>query len=293
MKISGVIILKNAVVNDYPFLESIHSLLPMVDEMIVSVDPGDDNTEEQIRSIHSDKVKIVMTHWDMTKRAGGAVYADETNKALDAVSPDADWIFYIQADEVIHEKDYSAILSAAKKYSHNDRVQGLLFRYIHFYGTYDYVGTGRQWYNYEVRMIKNKRSIRSYKDAQGFRIGNQKIKVVKVDADVYHYGWVKSPRNMKQKIDNTILFYNHDDEAIQRYKEDVLLFDFDNYGKLDLFNGTHPSVMKGRIERKNWTINFDLNSTTYSFKDQCLIFFEKLTGIRLFAFRNYKILRFL
>ena len=39
MKISGVIILKNAVLNDYPFLESIQSVLPIVDEMIVAIDP--------------------------------------------------------------------------------------------------------------------------------------------------------------------------------------------------------------------------------------------------------------
>lgn len=293
MKISGVIILKNAVLNDYPFIESIQSLLPLVDEMIVTIDPGDDNTEEQVRNIENDKIKIIHTHWDMSKRAGGAVYADETNKALDAVSKEADWIFYIQADEVIHEKDYQNILNSAKKYQKEKRVQGLLFRYIHCYGTYDYIGVGRQWYNYEVRMIKNDPKIRSFKDAQGFRIGNRKINVVKVDADVYHYGWVKSPRNMKQKIDNTILYYNNNDEALQRYREEVREFNFDNYGKLALFRGTHPAVMHCRIKNKNWTLNFNLNNTTYSFKDRFLIFFERLTNIRLFAFRNYNIIRFL
>lgn len=291
MIISGCIILRNAVVNDYPFVESILSVLPLVDEMIVSIDKGDDNTWDVITQINDPKIKIISSQWDMSKRSGGVVYADETNKVLDAVRPDSNWILYIQADEVLHEKDYPKILEAAKLYRNNTKVKGLLFRYIHFYGTYDYVGVGRQWYHAEVRMIKNDASIRSFKDAQGFRIGNTKIPVVKVDADVYHYGWVKSPEKMKKKIDNTIIFYNNDDEGIKRYREEVLSFAFDNFGKLGYFKGTHPAVMHERIQIKNWQLDFDISVNKYSFKDRLLIAFEKLTGVRLFAFRNYNIIR--
>lgn len=291
MNISGVIILRNAVINDYPAAESIRSVLPLVSEMIVSIDPGDDNTWDVISSMNDPKIKMIRSHWDMSKREGGKVYAEETNKALDAVSPDADWVFYIQADEVIHEKDHPAIIDTAKKYQHNNQVDGLLFRYIHFYGTYDFVGAGRQWYAYETRMIKNKSSIRSYKDAQGFRIGDQKINVVKVNADVYHYGWVKSPRKMKEKIDQTIVFYNNDDEGIRRYREDVIDFTFDNFGQLERFSGTHPMVMQERIDRQNWHLDFDLKKTTYSSKNKLLNMVEKWTGIRLFEFRNYRIIK--
>ena len=291
MIISGCIILRNAVINDYPFVESILSVLPLVDEMIVSVDKGDDNTWDVIRKINDPKIKIIPSHWDMTKRSGGVVYAEETNKVLDAVRSDSDWILYIQADEIIHEKDYPKILEAAKLYANHIKVKGLLFRYIHFYGTYDYIGTGRQWYHAEVRMIKNDPSIRSYKDAQGFRIGNEKIPVVKIDADIYHYGWVKSPEKMKKKIDNTIMFYNNDDEGIKRYREEVLSFSFDNFGKLDYFKGTHPAVMHDRIQIKNWQLDFDISINKYSRKDRLLIAFEKLTGVRLFDFRNYRQVR--
>jgi hypothetical protein len=219
------------------------------------------------------------------------VYADETNKVLDAVSSDADWILYIQADEVLHENDYPKILEAADKYRDNEKVKGLLFRYIHFYGTYDYVGNGRQWYRAEVRMIKNDSSIRSYKDAQGFRIGNNKIPVVKVDADVYHYGWVKSPKKMKQKIDTTIVFYNHNDENIQKFREEITSYSFDNFGKLSYYRGTHPQAMIERIATKNWQLDFDISVNQYSLKDRLLNFVEKITGIRLFDFRNYKVIR--
>jgi len=38
MKISGFTIIRNAVMNDYPVLEAIQSILPVVDEMVVLVE---------------------------------------------------------------------------------------------------------------------------------------------------------------------------------------------------------------------------------------------------------------
>ncbi len=102
MKITGLTIIRNAIKNDYPVVESITSILPVVDEMIVSVDKGEDDTLHLIQSIQSDKIRIVFSEWDMSLRQGGQVLAVETNNALQHVSPDSDWVFYIQADEVVH-----------------------------------------------------------------------------------------------------------------------------------------------------------------------------------------------
>ena len=117
MKITGLTIIRNAIKNDYPIVEAINSILPIVDEMIVSIDKGEDDTEQLIRNISSPKIKIVFSEWDMNLRQGGQVLAVETNKALQFVSTDTDWVFYIQADEVVHEKFHHNILEAAKKYS--------------------------------------------------------------------------------------------------------------------------------------------------------------------------------
>jgi len=51
MKISGFTIIRNAIKNDYPVVEAITSILPVVDEMIVSVGDSEDDTEELIKSI--------------------------------------------------------------------------------------------------------------------------------------------------------------------------------------------------------------------------------------------------
>ena len=170
MKVSGFTFVRNAVKYGYPVVESISSILPVVDEMVVCLGNSDDGTEELIKGIRSDKIKIVHSVWDETIRKGGKVLAVETNKALDATAADSDWLFYIQADEVVHEQYHAVIADAMKRYTADKKVEGLLFNYHHFYGSYKYIGDGRRWYSKEIRIIRNNKGIKSYKDAQGFRL---------------------------------------------------------------------------------------------------------------------------
>ncbi|MET0299701.1 MAG: glycosyltransferase family 2 protein, partial [Flavitalea sp.] len=192
MKISGFTIIKNALKNDYPIVEAIASILPVVDEMVVAVGDSEDDTENLIRQIGSPKIRIVQSTWDVQhNNKGGTILAVETNKAFDHISPDSDWAFYIQGDEILHEKYHDVIRATAERYKDDEKVDGLLFRYLHFFGTYDYVGDSRRWYHKEVRIIRNDKSITAYRDAQGFRRKGEKINVKPIDAYMYHYGWVK------------------------------------------------------------------------------------------------------
>ena len=289
MKISGFTIIKNAVKNDYPIKEAILSILPVVDEMIVSVGDSDDDTESLIRSIDSEKIKIVHSVWDPAIKTGGSILAVETNKAFEHIAPDSDWAFYIQGDEVVHEKYHAAIRAAAEKYKDDKAVDGLLFNYLHFYGTYDYVGDSRRWYHKEVRIIRNDKTISSYKDAQGFRKQGKKIRVKQIDAFIYHYGWVKSPQQMLQKQKNTVEFWSDQQEwnsSIQSQQ----VFDFSDFDSLEKFADTHPSVMLQRVKEKNWQVELDVNQKKFSLKEKLLYWFEKKTGKRLFDFRNYRII---
>jgi len=292
MKISGFTIIKNAIINSYPIIEAINSILPVVDEMIVLIGDSEDATEDLIKSIQSPKIKIHHSVWDKTLRTGGTVLAVETNKAFDLIDPESTWAFYIQADEAIHEKDFSAIKEACLKYKDDKKVQGLLFKYLHFYGTYDYVGDSRKWYNREVRIIRNNKSIQSYKDAQGFRInGKNKIPVKAIDATIYHYGWVKSPEQMDRKQKNVLRFWSSHDEGVAQLLATPDYFAFDNYDSLAKFSGTHPKVYLERIHQQNWKIEIDVSKKKFSLKNKLLYYFEKLTGIRLFDFRNYSVIK--
>ena len=291
MKITGITIIRNAIKNDYPIVEAISSILPVVDEMIVSIDRGEDDTEQLIKSISSPKIKIVFSEWDMNLRQGGQVLAAETDKVLRQVSADTDWIFYIQADEVVHEKYLRSILDATQKYKDDKKVEGLLFKYLHFYGTYDYVADSRKWYDCETRIIRNDKNITAYRDAQGFRRGATKLDVAAIDAYVYHYGWVKSPKQMKTKQKNVSRFWVEDDKELAACLAQEDFFDFNEFDSLQKFTGTHPAVMQQRIHAQNWKLDFDIRKKKLSFKNKFLYRFEKLTGKRLFAFRNHRIVR--
>lgn len=291
MKISGFTIIRNAIINDYPVVESISSILPIVDEMIVLVGNSDDDTEGMIRSINDPKIKIHHSAWDDSLRKGGQVLAVETDKAFQLIDKNADWAFYIQADEVVHEKYFSEIIAKCQKYKDEKKVEGLLFKYLHFYGTYGYVGDSRRWYSHEVRIIRNDKNIKAYRDAQGFRKNNKKLNVKAIDAYVYHYGWVKSPEQMLKKQKNVSRFWNEDSAEWKEYLSTGEYFNFDDFDSLIKFKDTHPSVMYARINRANWDVDIDLSKKTFSAKDKFLYWFESKTGIRPFSFKNYKIIR--
>ena len=291
MKICGFTFVRNALKYDYPVVESIKSALPLVDEFLVSVGNSSDETLALIQSIDSPKIRIIESTWDDSLKEGGRVLAEETNKALAQIPGIFDWALYLQADEVLHEKDHENIIAAARKYNDDKKVEGFLFRYIHFYGTYDYTGDSRRWYKNEIRLIRNNGNILSYRDAQGFRTrDNKKLAVKRIDANVYHYGWVRHPHTQLEKIVDFSGLWNGKEYSPPVLK-DSDQFDFlKDADSLSFFTGDHPAVMKKRIAEKNWKADFDTRKKRFSFKDKLLYRIEKMTGRRLFDYRNYRII---
>lgn len=288
MRIAGFTIVRNAIKYDYPIVESIQSILPIVDEYIVAVGNSDDETKQLIESINSPKIRIIETIWDDSLREGGRVLAEETNKAFDAIT-DADWCFYLQGDEVIHEKYHTEIVASCTKYKDQKEVDGLLFKYEHFYGSYDYVGDSRTWYRNEIRIVRNNKEIRSYRDAQGFRKNGLKLNVKPIDAYVYHYGWVKDPRFQQAKQENFHKMW-HDDQWVKNNVAEANAYDYAMIDSLQKFTGTHPVVMSERLKRMNWNFSWDINQKKFKLKDWLLYQIEKTTGVRLFEYKNYTVI---
>ncbi len=289
MKVTGFSFIRNAVKFEYPVVEAIRSVLPVCDNFVVAVGNSEDNTADLIRSIDEDKIRIVETIWDDSPemKKGGRVLALETDKAFRAVPDDSDWAFYIQGDEVIHEKYLDNIIAAMTRWKDDRSVDGLLFNYLHFYGSYDYVGISPRWYDHEIRVIRNDRSIYSYRDAQGFRKGeNKKLNVKPVDAFVYHYGWVKEPSAMAKKVINANSFYHRKELTDRKFINNM--YDYSTIDALSLFTGTHPQVMKERIEKKNWSFHHDISFNRLSLRYRGKIFLKKYLGINTY-YENYNI----
>ena len=289
MKVCGCTIVKNAVRFDYPIVEAIESILPVCDRFIVAVGDSDDGTRELIASIGGAKIEILDTVWDPALKEGGRVLAAETNKALDAVPPDFDWCFYIQADEVVHERYLPAIRSAMEKYLVNAEVDGLLFRYRHFYGTYDYVADSRRWYRHEIRIIRNDRSIRSWNDAQGFRRRDgSKLTAAQSGAEMYHYGWVRPPKMMKDKVEGAKAYWSPESKHIRTMDRPDEEYRYEqNYDSLSRFGGSHPRVMQKRLRELNWHPELSTKTKRLSIRYQLLYWVEKTTGVRLFENKHF------
>lgn len=286
MKVCGFTIVRNAIKYGYPVVESIQSILPLCDKVIVAVGKSDDDTLSLIKSIDPLKVEIVETVWDDSLRKGGKVLAVETNKAFEAIPLEYDWCIYIQADEVLHEKDYPEIKEAMLKYKDDSVVEGLLFKYYHFWGTYDYIGINRQWYRQEIRIVRNDKFIRSFRDAQGFRKNDKKLKVKQIDASVYHYGWVRPPAVMMAKQHNFSSLYLNE-EQLKREKIKLAKFSYDEVDAVKKFIGSHPIYMQNLVEKISWDVNIDEKNINMKFKDRMLYLFEKLFGYRLFEYKNF------
>jgi hypothetical protein len=295
MKVSGFTFIRNATKFDYPVVEAIKSILPICDNFVVAVGNSDDNTLDLIQSIDKQKIRIIETIWDdsLEMKKGGKVFARETDKAFQAISMESDWAFYIQGDEVVHEKYLDSIYSSMEKWKDDKKVDGLLFNYLHFYGSYDYTGLSPKWYGHEIRVIKNNKSIYSFRDAQGFRkSNNEKLNVKPIDAFIYHYGWVKEPGTMMKKAINANSFYQ-DKHFLKRLKSKESNgskeFDYSSIDSLSLFTETHPKVMEERIRRKNWTFEHDISFNRLSLRYRGKIFIKKYLGINTY-YENYQVI---
>ncbi len=289
MKVSGFTLVKNAIKFGYPVVESIESILPICDEVIVSIGDSEDETLLLIKSINSPKIKIHTSVWDTSVNQGGKILAIETDKALAQVDNQTDWCIYIQADEVLHEEDYDIIQSSMLKYGNDQQVEGLLFNYIHFYGSYHTVGISTNFYPNEIRAFKYNPKVYSYRDAQGFRIrDNEKLKVKSIDATVYHYGWAREPKVMRTKyLDFNKLWYSQNkiDESIK--EKENFNYAYKNFCVVP-YTGTHPQVMQDRAKAMNWNFDERIYRNRLSIKDKIKRIFKKYLGLD-FSYRNYKI----
>lgn len=289
MKISGFSFIRNGCQYDYPFEESYRSLLPLVDELVLVVGKGTDETLQRVHKLteESAKVKIFESEWDESLRKGGLILSQQTNMAMEKCQ--YEWGIYLQADEVLHEDDYDSIRAAVARADKDPQVDGLLFDYVHFYGDFFVVNKNPSAYRREVRAVRLGREISSWKDAQGFRRKNgehwDKLRVIHSGARIFHYGWVRPPEIMREKTVAMDRLYHADGEGTgenYRYKR--------IYG-LERFIDSHPAVMKARIEAKRWKIDLMKAPLVFTVKDIRKVvvrFIERLTGWLPFEYKNYK-----
>lgn len=285
VKVSGFTIVRNAIKLDFPVEASIRSILPICHEVVVNVGRSDDETLDLVRSIRDPKIRILETEWDMSRR--NTVLGLETHRAMRAcLHP---WGVYIQADEVLHERGAEELAAAIQAADADRRIEGLLVRYVHFYGGFDTVATHRRWYRREVRVVRlaPELDIRPYQGAQGFRVGpdHRKIRARLTGAEMFHYGWARPAEALREKRDLGRTMYPWRNADVSR---PLLAW----MPGIQPFTGTHPAAARSWIDARRHDPERVI--APRRFRWRFLRYYissaiERMTGIRIFEFRNYEI----
>lgn len=279
------------------------SILPLVDEWVINVGIGDDDTLARIKTFAQEegagKVKWFESDWkldDPEKKKGGMILSEQTNLALERCQNE--WCMYLQGDEVFHEEDIPRIRQALTLSEKRPEVEGLLFNYIHFYGSFDVIQHSRSVYRHEVRVVRKSSGAQSVGDAQSFRKKDgSKLQVVSSGARIFHYGWVRTPEAMKEKTFFMDQLYHGEPDPKDAANGTPHTGDNYRYKRiwgLKPYLGSHPKVMKERIKNKGWHWDLKNSPMTYTWRDSkkvVLDSIEQVTGCRLFEYRSYKKIR--
>jgi hypothetical protein len=285
--LSGFTLVRNAIKLDFPIVPAIRSVLAVCDEVVVNVGASEDGTRDLVAAIGDPRIRIIDRVWDFTKR--NLMIAEETERAIQACR--GTWGIYIQADEVLHEAGARVLQEKTAEWERDERVEGLLVRYLHFYGGFDLVATNRRWYRREVRCIRLGKDIRPYQGAQGFRVGPEwrRIRARPTDAVMFHYGWARPARAIQEKHEISKTIYPWSKERSAREQERGYL---EWLPLLKRFTGTHPRVAEPWVRER--LVDAERRIGPRHFKPEHLRFYvsdwiERLTGQRIFEFRNYQL----
>lgn len=285
VSISGFTFIRNGVELAFPFEASIRSLLPLVDEFVVAVGKGSDDTLARVRGIGNPKIRIIETLWNERMADRGFVYAQQ--KMIAQYSCTGDWAFYLEGDEVVHEGELSAIRASVERHHTNPAVEALVFDYHHFYGSPDWISISPGWYRRECRLIRN--TIRSYApDGQYWLVTTEHKKGrnphgALAGAHIYHYGWIRRNEEMQKKADQVSKYW-----ATPALKVQYNQFD---RRALAPFTGSHPlAVRQWLAEEAEQVLNIDPNykSTPKENKYHLMRQIETLTGLD-FSRKHFKL----
>ena len=277
MKVSAFTFIRNGQILGYPFLQSIKSILPIVDEFVVNVGESEDDTLDMIRSIKDKKIRIIQSKWNDEMNDRGYVYGQQ--KMIAQFNCTGDWAFYIEGDEVYHEDDLEQISQSMELHLNDSNVEALIFDFNHFYGNANSVLSSPGWYRSEARIIKN--SIRSYAPDGLFWLvldSNKKGRYPKVKhtgVSCYHYGWVRSEYQMNLKSSMVQKYWGGDPVKVDYTQMDQAI--------IQEFTGSHPKIVKNWLPKIIGLYKVDptYTLTQKQKKHRLMIRLEKLFGIDL------------
>ena len=291
MKVSAFTFLRNGQKLGYPFVESIRSVLPIVDEFVVALGPCDDDTERMLRAIGDPKIRIIPTQWNERIKndysVKGFVYGQQKSIAL--FNCTGDWAFYLEGDEIIHEGELAKIRAAMERHLDDPRIEALAFDYLHFYGNANTIAWSPRWYRSEVRILRN--TIPAWGPEGLFFVVLDTHKqghyprAAHTGATIYHYGWVRSEAQMNLKSAAVEKFWRSQAKAEADYSQI-------DAATLKPFTGTHPHAIQDWLPKADGVFQADPNYrlSKRDKKHRFMLKLEQWFGFR-FNKKHYQLVR--
>jgi hypothetical protein len=284
VKISAFTFIRNGQILGYPFIQSIKSILPIVDEFIVNVGDSEDQTFEMIEAINDHKIRIIKSNWNENMQDRGYVYGQQ--KMIAQFNCSGDWAFYIEGDEIYHENDLDKIKKSMEMYLNDSNIEALVFDFKHFYGNSNSYLDSPGWYRSEARIIKN--SLRSYAPDGLFWLvldSNKKGRYPRAKhtgVTCYHYGWVRGEDQMSLKSSLVNRYWGAEPSHIDYTQMDQSI--------IHLFQGKHPEVMGEWLTKEEGLYEADqgYKLSSKQKKHRIMIKIEKFFNLEL-SKKHYKL----
>ena len=290
MKVSGFTFLRNGQKLGYPFVASIRSILPIVDEFVVALGAGEDDTEKLVREIGDPKIRMIPTQWNERIQKDysvkGFVYGQQKSIAL--FNCTGDWAFYLEGDELVHEDELPKIRTAMERYLGDARVEALAFDYLHFYGNVNTYAWSPRWYRTEARILRN--TIPAWGPEGMFFVVLETHKrgryprAAHTGAQIYHYGWVKNMAQRSAKREQNEKFWGAPREFADSAEIDPEV--------LRPFTGTHPKVIRDWLPPAEglFPANPNHQLTAREKKHRIMLRLEKWFGVQ-FRKKHYTLVK--
>jgi glycosyltransferase involved in cell wall biosynthesis len=240
-KLTGVTMVRNGIQYDYCFLETIRCLEAMCDEVIVVVpDCTDDTFDTVIANVNHTKTAVVTPTLKWDEVQGKEKLSVFSNFGLNLVTEG--YVFYLQADEIVHENSFAWIRQAVKRGSN-----GYMVHRINLWNTpYEELSVPHEKMPcsaYVIRLAK----AGSYcvDDAESLAVDGLDISL-QDKIDIFHYGFVRQRDVMKAKVINmqqqVFAMENYDSRLDQ--SEIFNPFAFFTKEELKPIDKTHPKFIK-------------------------------------------------
>lgn len=199
-KLTGISMIKDGIKHDYCFEECIASLKEFCDELIICDAGSIDGTAKVLKKMEDRKTKVIYCEpeeWEEQKYLKHQILNYFSNKAIAEVV--TDWVFYQQADEILHEKCYQFVRGAINSGKANGYSCARLNLWASPYKMLNVVGDRNPCSTKVIRLAKSE--YMTYGDAESIACDNVSDEYTN-QLRIYHMGFVRSKEVHADKIRN-------------------------------------------------------------------------------------------